>query len=293
MIRWWESHHVRSVNALLLTATILISGCSVEEVATPTSTLEPPTATVAASPTDSPATETPLPATPTKTLQPSPTATPVPPTATPTQQLTPTALVGDPAQALGEPDWIETFDSADNWALMDTACFDTSIEGGVMVMTALSNKLCWLVTKPEIQNFYLEVTMDPSDCLYGGEFGLYFRGPESSSGYLFTLNCTVHYLMTAWDGQEGSKTTLIDEEIDPELAWPTRENRLGVLADGNRYRLYINGEFLVEVEDNTFTGPGLIGLAVQGGALNDILTVRYDNLAFWELPPSEVVTPSP
>ena len=162
-----------------------------------------------------------------------------------------------------------------------------------MVMTGLTENICWLVTLPKIQNYYLEVTTDTSSCPTGGEFGLYFRGPETSSGYSYTLSCTINYLLVARNGQAGTKTTFLDEPVDPELAWPTWENRLGVMAIGDRYRLYVNGVFLSEVTDSQFTETGSIGLVVRGGAMNEEQIVNFDNLAYWELPASGDGTPAP
>jgi hypothetical protein len=284
---------------LVMLVTIILAACGGGTPAASTSTSLP------ASPisqTSTPDKELPtaLSVTPTHTAQ--PTQTPVPsathtqvPSATPTTvpQIDPGQIAGDPVEVLGDPDWIDTFDTSANWTLYNNDCFRSKIENGKMVMTGLTQNICWLVTLPKIQNYYLEVTMDTSSCPAGGEFGLYFRGPETSSGYSYTLSCTINYLLVARNGQAGTKTTFLDEPVDPELAWPTWENRLGVLAIGNHYRLYVNGVFLSEVSDDQFTEAGLIGLVVRGGAMNLEQTVTFDNLAYWEFPPATGGTLSP
>lgn len=282
--------------ALILVASIALGACGENTPVAATAT------TQLLSATQAPFTETPTPplasatvtTQPTETPAPSATPTQPPPTATSTSvlQLDPGQITGDPAKALGDPDWIDTFDSSANWTLYNNDCFRSKIENGKMEMTGLTQNICWLVTLPKIQNYYLEVTMDTSNCPAGGEFGLYFRGPETSSGYSYTLSCTINYLLVARNGQAGTKTTFLDEPVDPELAWPTWENRLGVMAIGDRYRLFVNGVFLNEITDNQFTEAGLIGLVVRGGAMNLVQTVTFDNLAYWEFPATSV-TPTP
>jgi hypothetical protein len=274
--------------AFILVLTIALGACggNPPEAATATPQLVPASpAPFTETPTSPPATATET-AQSTETPAPSATATQPPPAATSTSipQVDPEQITGDPVKVLGEPDWIDTFDSSANWTLYNNDCFRSKIEGGKMVMTGLTENICWLVTLPKIQNYYLEVTTDTSSCPTGGEFGLYFRGPETSSGYSYTLSCTINYLLVARNGQAGTKTTFLDEPVDPELAWPTWENRLGVMAIGDRYRLYVNGVFLTEVTDSQFTETGSIGLVVRGGGMNQVQTVTFDNLAYWEFP---------
>ncbi len=274
--------------ALILIFSIALGACggNLPDAATATTQLVPPSpAPITETPTSPPATATDT-TQPTETPALSATPTQVPPTASATAmpQVDPGLITGDPADVLGAPDWIDTFDSSANWTLYNNDCFRSKIENGKMEMTGLTQNICWLVTLPKIQNYYLEVTMDTSSCPAGGEFGLYFRGPETSSGYSYTLSCTINYLLVARNGQDGTKTTFLDEPVDPELAWPTWENRLGVMAIGDRYRLFVNGVFLIEVTDSQFTEVGLIGLVVRGGAMNEVQTVFFDNLAYWEFP---------
>jgi hypothetical protein len=289
-----RAHFSKQFLIVLFIGSLALTGCGGQTQAAPSATpLTASTEIPSASPlptavptqplaTDAPTAE----AVPTLTVSPSPTQ--LPPTATVTATEVPLpepdAIAADPLGALGDPDWSDTFDTAENWKLYDNDCFMSSIADGRLEMTGLTQNICWLLTEPEPQNFYLEVTTDASECPAGAEFGLYFRGPESSSGYTYTLSCLIKVLMVARDGQAGTKSTLVDEPVDPELAWPTWENRLGVLAVGGRYRLYVNGVFLTEVEDEQFTGPGQIGLVVRGGAMNLTHTAWFDNLAYWDLP---------
>ena len=110
----------------------------------------------------------------------------VEPTQAPTEALpTPTLapIPGDPAELLGEPDGVDTFDSAANWTLFDNQCFKSEITDGKYVMTSkgLEGVVCWEVSWPEIKDFYNEITIDmPEQCQPDDRFGLFFRAPDNN-----------------------------------------------------------------------------------------------------------------
>ncbi|HSR46061.1 MAG TPA: hypothetical protein VLT15_12660, partial [Acidimicrobiia bacterium] len=68
----------------------------------------------------------------------------------------------DPAVFLGEPRGMDTFDTKTNWTLFDNQCFKSEVTGGKYLMTAkgLQGTPCWELTWPQVDNFYLEVTVD-------------------------------------------------------------------------------------------------------------------------------------
>lgn len=128
--------------ALILIFSIALGACggNLPDAATATPQLEPPSpATITETPTSPPATATGT-TQPTETPAPSATATQVPPTASATAmpQVDPGLITGDPADVLGEPDWIDTFNSSANWTLYNNDCFRSKIENGKMEMTGLT-----------------------------------------------------------------------------------------------------------------------------------------------------------
>jgi len=52
---------------------------------------------------------------------------------------------------------------------------------------------------------------------------------------------------------------------------------------GNDYQLYINGQLIGSLEDSTFTQAGLVGLVVRAGDGRVPVTVRFNEMSFWEL----------
>ena len=224
----------------------------------------------------------PLPVTKVPVSSPTPTHTI---TAIPSQ--TPTFIPEDPRLSLGPPTWHDNFDDDRNWTLFDDVCFKSEIENGSYVMTSKSapSATCWEVTWPKIKNFYLETTSNTADgCEETDRFGMIFRAPDSSQGYLVGLTCDGSYGMARWDPDEKQMDFFIDFTPSEVInAGPNQTNRIGVMAEGNRFGIYINGQFITEVEDNTYPNEGLIGYFI-GATVTENFQVMYDELAYWENP---------
>jgi uncharacterized protein YraI len=237
--------------------------------------------TACASPTQSPPTAAPTEVPPTQA------PSEIEPTQVPTEDIptaTPEPVPGDPAELLGEPDGVDTFDNTDNWTLFDNECFKSEIVDGKYIMTAkgLPGIVCWEVSWPVIKDFYNEITIDMSEqCQPDDRFGLLFRAPDNLRGYLYGLTCDGRYTMTMWDGDS---TTVIVEPATSEVinTGPDAVNRIGVVAYGGSYFLYANGVLLAEAQDFTFTQEGMLGLYVRASS-DQSFVVEYDNLGVWVL----------
>ena len=269
----------KTVLIIVILATLLLSACRGAPTPEPTATLAP-----GATPLPPTATPTPVPPTPTP-LPPTPTSTPVP-------------VAGDPIGFLGSPDGIDTFENDNNWTMFDTQCFTTDIANGVFTETAkgIANVVCWEVSWPYIQNFYIETFVyTPVECQADDRFGMLFRAPTNLEGYLYGLTCDGRFTLTMWDGQE--TTVLVDLTSNPAIqVGPGTVNRLGLEAFGGNYLLYANGVYLGQTQDTTYTGPGKIGYFVRASS-DQSFTVNYDNLSVWLLedmfiPPDGTVPPN-
>ncbi len=213
-----------------------------------------------------------------------PSATQQPPTSTPTAP--PTIPPEDPRQSLGAPSWQDKFDDDRNWTLFDDDCFKSEIEDGRYIMESRSapSPTCWEVTWPKIQDFYLETTVITTEACQGTDrFGLFFRGPDTTQGYLYGLTCDGQYGMARWD-PDGEKWDFF-VEFTPSVyinSGPEQTNRIGVMARGKQFGLYINGYLVSELEDNTYRDEGLIGFFIGATSTEDF-TIQYDELAYWEI----------
>jgi heat shock protein HslJ/uncharacterized protein YraI len=210
----------------------------------------------------------------------------------------PQTIEGDPAMILGEPDGVDNFDNASNWGQFDSACFTSQITGGQYVMTAngVPQTMCWEVSWPQLENFYIETTLQmPETCDAQDRFGLLFRAPDNNRGYQYGFTCGGEYTLTLWDGQ--TSTILVEPTVSAAiLNTPGMVNRMGLLAFGENISLYANGVFLETVSDYTYLDAGRIGYFVRA-ATEAPFTVRYDQLRVWvledELYPPTVEQPYP
>jgi uncharacterized lipoprotein YbaY len=221
--------------------------------------------------------------TPTLTATSEPTATELPPTAT--QAPLPTSPPDDPALELGTPTFKDSFSkNSGNWTLFDSDCFQSEIIDGKYVMTGKgAGYMCWEFTWPKVKNFYLEATVKPVDeCPEGNAYGMIFRSPDNNAGYVYALTCEGQYYLWAWDGENGS--TLLRPTNSTQIRpGANQENRIGVMAVGKAFDLYINGVLQTRVNNEMFLDRGKFGTAIL--ALDgQPFTVYFDDMKMWELP---------
>ena len=248
---------------------------SVTATTTPTETLPP--------------TSTPL---PTDTPLPSDTPEPTPLTALPSGEATliepaPTLDSDNPKANLGAPDWIDNFDTADNWPLYNDEHVNMQINDGSLVMTSLvANRKdpwdSWMVTDSILTDFYIELSATPGDCGGLDRYGMVIRAnPEATKAYLFGFSCGGEYSLRLWNGE---KLFMLQEWQISQFVnkGPSQLNRLGLLARGKTFTLYANDNLLTTVLDETYT-EGSFGI-FTGAANTDNFSVQFDQMTYWNIP---------
>ncbi len=248
----------------------------------PTQTPPPPTET--SQPTEAIPSPTQPVSTPTETALPSPTAT-----TQPTATIAFTPSPNDPVVRLGSADWTDNMDNDNNWPTGADQYTDISFSDGVMFLTGLTTTDGWRLTWPELTNFYLETTFQTGNCSGNDRYGMIARVPESRNpnrGYLVGLTCDGKVSLRRWDATVGAKG-----EMANLLPWTAKSavkaganqtNRLGVMAIGDRLIIYVNGELIGEVRDDTFT-KGYFGVFVGARDTEDF-TIKVDQVRYWENP---------
>lgn len=185
---------------------------------------------------------------------------------------------------LGAPTWTDSMDSQGRWYLVSTENTQFKIESGALVMTALEPGFDeWGVAAGADQtDFYLEVvTRTGSECSALDRYGVIFRVPDPSRGYVFQVSCDGRYRLYLWDGSKytGIQNWLSSSAINNGA---NKENKLGVMVVGEDVSLYTNdqklGTYLIEEYDQ-----GRFGLVV-GASETDNFTVRVETVRFWDLP---------
>jgi hypothetical protein len=224
------------------------------------------------------------------------TSTPASPSPTVTMTATATATAppaatepppsSDPRLVLGNPSFIDSFDSGANWALYKDDHVSFEVDDGQLVMTAFNPDFWegWMLSWPVISDFYLEMIATPQQCSGSDRYGMTARAQKSDGeylGYFLGFTCAGSYSLRRWDGS--NFVTIVDWT---ESAFIRRgagqANRLGLMADGKKLALYANGVLLEEVSDDIHLS-GKFGVSV-GSVKTPDFTVLVDEMAYWELP---------
>ncbi|MBN2045845.1 MAG: hypothetical protein JW757_12545 [Anaerolineales bacterium] len=226
-----------------------------------------PTITPTATPTATPAPVLP-------TLPPLPTRTLAPPSA-------PDRNPDDPALRLGDPDWVDSFDSSVNWTTFTGTNSQVEITDGVLRYTVFEATPAptWTTSWPQVSNFYMEVQAQmPAACRGKDRLGLIFRAPDPSSGYRFEISCDGQYRLLVF-GPEGAEVAVAWASSEYLLAGPNQINRLGVWAQGKVIALHINGAAVAGLEQNDYRS-GTFGFSVTAEE-TDYFTAVFDDLMYW------------
>lgn len=237
-------------------------------------------------------TETPMPtatstSTPTSSATATATATATP-SRTPTTSPQATATQGsdDPKEGLGDPIFEDDLDTAANWDLYSNDQVEFTLGDGRIDMVALEADFedWWTLAGPTVEDFYVEGLLGIGECAGRDEVGLVVRSTNVEGnwvGYLFAVTCDGRYALRIWDGE--SMTKIVTETRSNLItAGSNQEHRLGVMAEGDRLTLYVNGNRLRQVTDSTYDS-GLVGVFI-GAANTPGLTGYLDLIQLWELP---------
>ena len=222
---------------------------------------------------------------PSATTEPTATVTATPteePTATVT--VTPTPEDEDPLSWLGNPGWTGDFSGGDDEGFYTGDDDQTiiEVENDALAMTHLLTTVgwhTWSMNYRTTSDFYYEADVNVKSCSGVDEYGLVFRGPDYSSGYFFGVRCNGEYNLRTYDGEYG--TIAYWQYSDAINTGSNQSNRLGVWAEGDTIRLYINGKLIQQVTDDTFTS-GHFGFMIAGYETPGF-RVEIDRARYWIL----------
>jgi hypothetical protein len=236
---------------------------------------QPTETTAAGLPTDTLelATETPI-AEPTDTVV---------PTDTPETEDTPTGTAepGDTPVPPGRLDFEDDFSDESSWFVDrgDNFGFEYD-QGGYQIYVNILNATIWSIRERDYSDVRLEVDGQRTEGSADGYYGLICRHQDEEESY--------YALVVAEDGfygigksEEGEFEFMQTGTAESGLIQSGDEpNRVRADCVGESLILYVNGQRLLEVQDDDFDS-GFIGL-VAGTRLSDEVTILFDNLAVYE-----------
>jgi hypothetical protein len=207
-------------------------------------------------------------------------------TATPEGSPTPTLEPDDPKVGLGEPRFRDTFETAENWPLYSSEQVEFALGEGELEMKALKADFSdwWVLSWPQAEDFYLEAVGQWKECAGRDEFGLVVRSTkpgDSWVGYLFAVTCDGQYALRSWNGETFDH--LIGLTASELIAVGSNQtHRLGIRAEGTTIELFINGEKLTGITDDTHES-GIFGVFIGSGTTPGVEAV-IEEIAIWDLP---------
>ncbi len=220
---------------------------------------------------------------------PTPTPTTVLPTATPTPD--PIAkLLADIREA--DPDFTDDFRRNDGtWGVKSDETSSIFYQRGAYhISVAVTNTVSWGTADLDVSDFLVEVDAAHVAGALDNEMGVMFRQQDNDNFYVFMISSDGYYRLEK----------LVDGEWEQIIKWTASSaintgegsrNRFGVLAQGTKFRLFVNDVLIDEAEDDTFAS-GNIGLAV--GSFGEAgIEIAFDNIDLWELEPAPAPTPTP
>ncbi len=173
------------------------------------------------------------------------------------------------------PGWVPLFDgkTLDGWRVEGKAAW--SVEDGAIVgRQGAGGGSGDLFTERQWTDFELEAEWKMK---WPGNSGIWFRVSKPRTGYQADfLDQNSHPGVLA-----GSRYCMgkefIGENRDPGTFDKTGWNRLRILAAGDDITVELNGKQVVKVRDNTFTGPGSIGIQAHAGKHFEGMEIRVRN----------------
>jgi len=222
---------------------------------------------------------------PTKTPDPAvPTLTP---TITLTPTVTPTATLDpeDPVSFLGDPWFRDKFVNGSNFFLYDEPQSSYRVDNNQMILVAkkANNFETWSLASGSMYNFYLETTGTFGDeCSGKDRYGLIFRAPDTSEGYLISISCDGSFRLSTWENKKEEYTSIKPWTTSEYInTGPSGENRLGIKTNGSTLTGFINGHQVFEINDSTF-GQGRFGVLVAATNTPGF-TVYISEVVYWKL----------
>ncbi len=227
------------------------------------------------------------------TLTPSATIEWFPPTNTPAvvpvQEFFPSPT---PLAGLGQEILSDSFSASSPWTVVKNTTGSAAIGKNELTLAISAPKgyLTSLRDAPELDDFYLEITVIPNLCRPADSYGLLLRAANDQNLYRWVITCGGQ---TRLERVRGNISTPIQDWLDSgdqRLGSPVK-NKLGVWAYGSTLRFYINGSEIFSLRDPVFTS-GKPGLFARSGG-DTAVTVSFSELVVRAIDPASLPTPTP
>ncbi len=216
--------------------------------------------------------------------------------AAPTQGSSTSAGAAD--LGLGDPTFSDTFEKTPSYLFIGQDSYTkTEVKDGSVIMSSLNEGSDrWrIVELYPLGDVYVQMVVRNGDVCTGKDgFGWIMRatpmGAVYNSGYVFVVACDGTYRIYRLDRDRYYE--IRNWKANPYiLAGPGRTNKIGIMAKGNTFALYVNSSLIDQFQDDMFA-MGSFGPLISSP---DDADYKYyiDELAFWNLYQKVVAMPTP
>lgn len=152
-------------------------------------------------------------------------------------------------------------------------------DGRYVIDVTTQNWLLWVTEPVNYADFKLEITVE--DIPAGSSGGVVFRSRDGFDFYSFRVSARGSYILDLALGRE-------NEEMQWQtlVSWTQSDlvdsdsNRLGVIAQGDDFWLFVNDELVEHMHDQTYTS-GEIGVIAEHWDGEEGVRVYFDDLSIW------------
>jgi hypothetical protein len=183
---------------------------------------------------------------------------------------------------VGEILFVDDFSDPEPWTVPQTDRGQISVGGGELNIIIYEPKTFLIGSreKPDLQNFYAEISANPILCSAEDEYGFLFKVIGREQYYRFALTCGGFVRLDTIIGEGGSILYPWTRSGSLPAGAPSK-SKLAVLVDGDQISLFINGDRQLTVTDQQLT-VGSFG--VYARSVNDsAVTVSFSNLIIREV----------
>ena len=181
-------------------------------------------------------------------------------------------------------------DPTSGWAEAASDQSEMGYQNGKYVITVHNaNYLAWTYANQFYSDFVIEVEAAKVSGPNDGEYGILFRIVDKSNYYIFKVNATGSYLVSAF--VNGEWVTLSSWTKNSAIKTGTATNKLAVVAQGETLSFYVNGVKIYELTDSTLA-EGDIALVAGTQAVGEFVA-RFSNVNVWEMSDGSSPTAEP
>jgi hypothetical protein len=123
-------------------------------------------------------------------------------------------------------------------------------------------------------DFYFALDATQPSSTTAADYGIIFREDTSNNYYYFSINNKGEYNL--WLYYQAEWTALI-ENTGSESILPREANKLAVLAEGDHFILFINDQYVTEIQDATLP-KGRVGMGAEISEPDLNVIFEFDNL---------------